>query len=310
MNWRIENWSAAAALAVALVSAPACSKRGVPEGGSPPTGTGVYTTFYPTTYLTEQIVGGMIPVTCPLPDGADPIYWRPPREVIAAYQRADLVVINGASFEKWVTTASLSPGLVVDSARPLAGELVHYENAVVHRHGPEGEHSHEGIDGHTWLDPLNAKAQAGEILRALGERWPEHAKAFADNAADLAVKLDALHARLEKLSPPPLLASHPAYNYLVKRYGWEIDNLDLDPGQTPTGEQLDDIRARLAKRPMGLILWESEPTPAAAEKLKGEFGLRSITFSPCETAPPGAGSAGVDFLSIMNANIDRLAAAL
>lgn len=273
-------------------------------------GAGIYTTFYPTTYFAERIAAGLVPVTCPLPEGEDPIFWRPAREVLASYQSADLVIVNGAGFEKWLGTASLSPGRLVDSGAPLSADLLRYEDSVLHRHGPAGEHSHEGIDGHTWIDPNNAKTHAAEILKALSARWPEHSKKFATAASALTADLDALDARLRAIKAPLLLASHPAYNYIAKRYGWKIDSLDLDPGTMPSEAQLNDIRSRLASHKAQVILWEGQPSPEIEERLRSEFGLISVLFSPCESLGAEDRAAGIDYLSIMNANIDRLAEAL
>ena len=54
----------------------------------------VYTTFYPTQYLTQRIGGDLIEVVNPVPENADPIFWEPTREDLRAYQRADLIVLT------------------------------------------------------------------------------------------------------------------------------------------------------------------------------------------------------------------------
>ena len=54
-------------------------------------------------------------------------------------------------------------------------------------------------------------------------------------------------------------------------------------------------------------MWESEPDAAVAQKMQDEFGLTSIVYEPAETLDPSRQKAGVDFLTIMNANLDRLA---
>ena len=69
----------------------------------------VYTTFYPMTYFAQRIGGEHVEVVCPLPQDADPISWMPGANTIQAYQKADLIVINGAQFEKWLDKVSLPP---------------------------------------------------------------------------------------------------------------------------------------------------------------------------------------------------------
>ena len=154
----------------------------------------VYTTFYPTTYFAQRIGGDVAQVVCPCPADADPAYWMPKDEAIAAYQKADLIVINGASFEKWLPKVTLPESRIVDTARPLRDTLIKLEQAVTHSHGPEGEHVHHGIDGHTWVDPMNAKTQAREILKALVRKLPAQKVAFERNFAALAKDLDVLDA--------------------------------------------------------------------------------------------------------------------
>ena len=85
----------------------------------------VYTTFYPTTYFTERIVGDLATVVCPLPDGADPIFWQPTDADVAGYQEADLIIVNGAQFEKWLANVTLPEDRIVDTAKSFeaASEL-------------------------------------------------------------------------------------------------------------------------------------------------------------------------------------------
>lgn len=271
----------------------------------------VYTTFYPTTWLAQRIAGDALEVVCPLPPGTDPIFWQPGREVLAAYQQADLIVVNGAEFEKWVAGASLPESRVVDTTRPLAGTFLTFETTT-HSHGPTGEHTHEGIDGHTWVDPLNGKLQAREIAKACAARWPEHAAAFEQNRRALDADLDALHERLRALVPAleraALCASHPAYDYLAGRHGLALESFDFDPQAELGDAELARVAAHLATLPPGdgpkLLLWESQPLASSVERLRAQLGVESVLFSPCES-PPESG----DYLSEMNANLARLEAA-
>ena len=282
-----------------------------PDGTSdgPPT---VYTTFYPTTYLAERLAGDDAKVVCPLPDDEDPIFWKPPEEVILAYQQADLIVVNGAEFEKWVPLASLPESKVVSTAEPFREGWLTYEQAVEHTHGPSGKHAHEGIDGHTWVDPVLAKAQSDQILAGLFRVLPD-----GEARQRVQARLDALHADLDALDARfrevtkdydghAIYASHPAYNYIAKRYDWKVVSLDLDPEEMPSAEVFAEIKAQLAATPARHILWEGNPLPEIAARFRDELGLESIWFSPCEGPPEG----GVDYLARMNRNVDELAPAL
>lgn len=294
------------------------------QGGSPSAGprserTGrpmVATTFYPTWFFAARLAGELADVVCALPDEADPATWQPDAASIARLQEADLIVINGADFEQWVARVTLPEARVVDTARAFQPEWLRYEEAVTHRHGPAGEHTHEGIDGHTWLDPLLAQQQTEAILHALVRLLPEHEAALRRRYEALAGELRALDARLRELSrgasesPLFVYASHPAYNYLARRHGWRMQNLDLDPEEMPSEEAFDTLRARLAAAPGRYLLWESAPMPALAERLREELGLTSLVFSPLETQSEEAAAAGDDYLTIYRRQLEALAPVL
>lgn len=271
----------------------------------------VHTTFYPTAYFTQRIAGDAVEVVNPVPDDADAIFWQPSREDLLAYQEADLIVLNGAGFAKWVENATLPQDRVVDTAKPFEDAFIRYEDAVTHSHGDSGEHSHEGLDGHTWLDPVNAKAQAGVIRDALVERFPEHADAFEAGYAALARDLDELDTTLRRYveegnGDAPMLMSHPAYNYIARRYGWNIENLDLDPGEMPSDEQFAEIARTKEEHPASYMIWEGEPLPEIERRLEDELGLESITFSPVELLSPEQKAAGLDYMDVMRANVQAM----
>lgn len=270
----------------------------------------VLTTFYPTTYFATRITSGKLDVACPCPADADPIFWKPSRETLERYQAAALIITNGADFEKWIDSASLPSTRIVDTARGFRESFITFKT-MTHSHGPSGSHSHTGTDGHTWVDPVNAKAQASAIRDAFAAKWPAEAAAFTSSYDALAKDLDALDARFRELSPLAkdvvILTSHPAYSYPAKRYGWTLVNLDIPPDEAPSADQWKSIENAFAnagdrKR---IILFEADPLPATATRIRTEFKAIPVTFSPCESAEPGA-----DYLGRMNANLDRLHAAL
>ena len=264
----------------------------------------VMTTFYPTLYFARRIAGDLVRLSCPVPEGEDAIFWQPDEETIARYQKADLIVINGAQFEKWVLKTSLPPAKMVDTAKPFEKDFVRFENAVTHTHGPAGEHAHEGVDGHTWLDPVNAKVQAGEIHRALVRLLPKHEEKLDAGLAALAADLDGLDAKFRALpGKPALFASHPAYNYLAKRYGWKIVNLDLDPGEMPSDEVFARVKKTLETHPAKFLLWESDPTAEIATRFRDDLGIASVTVSPGELPSVAALVSGENYMTVMTRNL-------
>lgn len=275
----------------------------------------VYTTFYPTTYFAQRIAGEHVKVVCPVAEDADPIFWRPDRDVMAQYLAADLVILNGAQFEKWVLTADLPRRSTIDTAQGFRERWLEFDTGVTHSHGNEGQHTHKGVDGHTWLDPLQARDQAAAVLVGLKRVVPDATADLDARFAELVKDLEDLDRRFRALGTladgETLVASHPAYNYLARRYGWRVVNADLDPEQVPDDEALAAIAAQLAAggKQARYMLWESEPLPAAAARVKERLGLESVLFSPCEMLAAEARAKGADYLSVMRDNAARLAVA-
>jgi zinc transport system substrate-binding protein len=280
------------------------------EGAGPKV---IYTTFYPTTWMTERMVGDLAEVVCPVPDDEDAIFWTPPPEVLAKYQAADLIVVNGAQFEKWVLKLSLPEGRVLNTAKPFEDKFLRFKDAVTHSHGPSGAHAHEGVDGHTWLDPHQAKAQAAAIRDRLVLLLPDHAEEIRGNYDALAADLDELDEELraatEGYEGQRIFASHPAYNYIARRYGWNIVNLSLDPESMPDEESLAQIAKKKDEDGITHLLWESAPLEEIEDRM-AEMGLESVVFSPCELMPAEEIDAGRDYLTVMRENVANIRPAL
>ncbi|MEL6328988.1 MAG: metal ABC transporter substrate-binding protein [Planctomycetota bacterium] len=295
-------WLLALACCVWLVG---CSESG--ERAATPTEPelerAVYATAYPVAYFAERISGGTVPVRLTVPEDADPVSWQPSAAEIAAFQGARLVVTNGAGFEGWVGSAPLARSRIVESTRAFEDELLTIETAT-HSHGPGGEHTHEGIDPHTWMDPVQAQRQARAIASAMGEAF--EGEDFDANLAALIEDLASLDrgfrdAGLEGLS---LLANHGTYNYLARRYGFEVRTVDLDPGSEDVVAAVEAVRGAIDESPALIMLWEAAPAEIVASALERELGVRSVVMSPGERRP-GSG----DYLALMRENILRLAEA-
>ncbi|MBL6721762.1 MAG: zinc ABC transporter substrate-binding protein [Planctomycetes bacterium] len=267
----------------------------------------VLTASWPVSSLAERLAPVDVPVRCALPAGEDPITWDPPREVVAGFQRATLVVLNGAGLEGWTEHASLPSSRTVDTSAALGSRLLE-QSGTVHSHGPAGEHTHGGVDPHTFLDPTLLVPMAGALRDGLARAFPEDRAGIEERASALMEDLRALneeHLALAKaLEGHRLVASHPAYDYLARTFGWDLTNLDLDP-EAPLDEgTLAAVREAVGSGALAL-LWESAPLPATATRLQEELGIPSIVWSPAEAPDPDRDG---DFLSIQQQNISRLLA--
>ena len=264
----------------------------------------VYTVNYPLQYFAQRIAGAHADVVFPAPAGVDPAFWQPEEATIAAYQQADLILLNGAGYAKWLDWVSLPRSKLVNTAAGFAADYIETTGAVTHRHGREGSHSHAGSAFTTWLDFRQAAVQASAIRDALSRLHPQHAKLFAANAQALESDLLVLDARMQAIvsSKPdtPLVASHPVYQYLARRYGLNLEEVMWEPDTPPDAGQWLEFERLLKDHPAGWMLWEGDPLQESLERLQ-QLGLQSVVFDPCANAP-GEG----DFLDVMSNNLRRL----
>ena len=129
---------------IAALSVACGSSEPVPDVApdSSPSVLSVYTVNYPLQYFAERIGGEHVDASFPAPPDGDPAYWNPDPDAVAAYQQADVILLNGASYAKWVATVTLPTSKLVDTSEGFRERYIIIEGAVVHSHGPEGEHSH------------------------------------------------------------------------------------------------------------------------------------------------------------------------
>jgi zinc transport system substrate-binding protein len=264
----------------------------------------IYTVSYPLAYFAERISGDLARVTFPAPRDVDPAFWMPDPETIAAYQAADLILLNGADYAKWTIKVSLPRSRTVDTSRAFGKAYIQTSDGVSHSHGPGGEHSHGGVAFTTWLDLDQAAQQSAAIAQAVTHKRPDAKEQIDRNLESLQRDLLQLDARITEATRTdpgrPLLASHPVYQYLARRYGLNLRNVMWEPNEVPSEGQWSELEAILRDHPAKWMLWEGEPAEQTIERLRN-LGVESIVVNPCANRP----SAG-DFLTVMTENASSL----
>lgn len=261
---------------------------------------------YPLEYFTHRIAGDRVDIIFPVPREDDPAFWKPGVNDIRQYQQADLILLNGADYEKWLPATVLPLLKQVVTSESFADRYMKNGEVITHSHGPQGMHSHGLIDFNTWMDPRQAEVQAQSIHDELCRLVPSGAKDFDANLESLRKDLADLDARFVDasagLANNPLLASHPVYHYAARRFGWNMKEVHWEPDEMPSDAEWQKFMALYATHPAKLMIWEEDPLPAVALRLRG-MGIEPIAFETCASAP-----ATGDYLSAMQANAARLKA--
>ncbi len=263
----------------------------------------VFASNYPLSYFAERISGNSDIVVFPEIDG-DPAFWKPEPADIIAMQQSDIILLNGASYEKWQTAVSLPKRKVVDTSKGFRAQYIIMEEAVDHAHGPTGAHSHSGTAFTTWIDLNQAAFQAKAIKDAMVKQnvSPEDIlnKSFEALIADMKALDTEINEMAQGQSEVPLVASHPVYQYFARRYGLNIKAVMWEPDVFPDEQAWTHLEEIVKEHPARWMIWEGDPLQQSVEKLK-EMGINSVIFDPCGNKPERG-----DFLSVMKENVENL----
>jgi len=263
----------------------------------------VFAVNYPLAYMAERIGGDLVRVDYPVPDGIDPAFWQPTPEDIVRIQAADVILLNGAGYAKWTAVATLPASRVVVTSEGVEERYLVVEGNVSHTHGPQGEHSHGEVAFTTWLDPTIAMIQATAVAEAIKAMRLAERDVIQSNLERLIVDLEALDRELADAfggSNRVLLASHPVYQYLARRYDLQLSSVHFEPDEAPSEQAWSDLERMRVRSGADVMLWEAEPLPQTRDRLAA-VGLRLAVFDPAGNRP-----ATGDYFSVMRRNIVSL----
>jgi zinc transport system substrate-binding protein len=299
-----------AAVALALT---ACGAAGPAEPGQASDGgTTVVASFFPLAEAARKVGGDRVTVTNVTPVGADPHDVElSPTEVDAILQ-ADLLLYQGRGFQPAVEAAmEQRDGRSVNVLEGL--DLL---EGVENGHEEEDdEHEGEDLDPHVWLDPLRYADIVERIGAALAEVDPEGTETYRANAEAHRERIRALHdsfdRRLSECDRELLVVSHAAFGYLADRYGLHQEPVaGLSPESEPDPRRLSELIALVREEGVTTVFTETLVSPDVARTLAREAGVSTAVLNPLEGLTDQEETAGETYLSIMERNLETIAAAL
>jgi zinc transport system substrate-binding protein len=259
---------------------------------------------YPLHYFAQRIGGDAVEAVFLMPPDVDPAFWQPTSDDIERMQGADVILLNGATYESWLPKVSLPGNRRVDTSVSFHDRLLEAEGDVAHQHGPGGEHTHGDVAFTTWMDLSLAIAQAKAVAGALTRVRPGGATEFEKRLSKLTADMAMLDMDLVEwglsVKGQPLIGSHPVYQYFARRYGLNLKSVHWEPDVVPDAGALAELDALLKEHPAKLMIWEGEPAAATVEILN-QRGIESVVVSPCGNVPEEG-----DFISVMRQNLANL----
>ena len=272
----------------------------------------IFVSNYPLYFAAESIMArgnpdknkDMAELLWLFPDDVDPAFWEPEREDLAALQAADLLLFNGADYEKWSRYAFLDESRICDSSAVFGESFIVTGEEKVHSHGGGSEHSHGGTAFTLWLDLKQYGQQIRSVKDALIDLLPDQEDLFRKNTEKLLNEVNEMDQAFVEAGAPfrnmTLLASHPIYQYFARAYLGDLIAMLWEPDLYPPEEEWEVLENALNRNDAGFMLWEDEPLPETRERLEA-MGLELVIVKPGFSMPESG-----NFTDILKSNLDEL----
>lgn len=301
---KIWNKVTAMVLAVFLVfGLSGCTAGNSSKGFKDEDKIAVVTTIYPMYDFVKNIAGDRVEVINLVPAGMEPHDFELSTGDMQLMEQAELFIYNGAGMEHFVdkTLKSLTNEklVVVEAAK----EIATFQSE-------DGE-----TDPHTWLSVENAIDEALAIKEALVEIDGKNADYYEANYATYREKLEKLDAKyreeLTGLSKDTIVVAHEAFGYLCQEYGLKQEAVEgLTADSEPDSARMKEIIDFCKKEEIKVIFFEELVSPKVANTIASEIGAETMVLNPIEGLTAEQEEAGLDYIGLMEENLEALKKAL
>jgi zinc transport system substrate-binding protein len=277
-------------------------------GGSSAAGSSepnVVASFYPYAFVAQQVAGDQATVTNLTAPGLEPHDLELTPQQVADIQDAT-VVIYEKGFQPAVDEAvdQSAQGLTLDTTSVVPLE----DTGAPAEPNDPGEPALTG-DPHVWLDPIRLATISEAVAAELSRADAAHAADYHANAARLVARLHALdrdyREGLAQCQRTQFVTSHAAFGYLAQRYGLQMIAISgLSPDAEPSPKRLSDLEVLVRQDGITTIFSEVLATPALADTLARDVGVKTEVLDPIEGLP--SAESRQNYLTIMRANLATL----
>jgi len=243
------------AVAVLLVSWSAVARAEAPLT--------VFVSILPQQEMVREIGGAEVRVEVLVGPGQSPAVYEPTPRQMAALSQASIFFAAGVPFEKGLLPQikALSPAPRISGPRPAPHE----------------------IDPHTWLDPVQAMAQADTVCQQLSRLRPAAAAEFAARRDARHRRLATLDQKIQQLLSPcqgdTFFVFHPAWGHFARRYGLVQVAVEAH-GHEPGARQLAGVMDHLARLHARAIFVQPQFSRRSARMLAEATGAEILVLDP------------------------------
>jgi len=222
------------------------------------------------TDMVENIAGNLVETETIVPIGGDPHLHTPTPRDAKLVGKADLLMLNGLTFEGWINELIENSGtkgktiMITKGVDPISSDT--YKNST---------------DPHAWMDLANGRIYIKNITDALKEIDPANADTYEANYKSYDQKLADLDKYvMNKVKEIPeekriLITSHDAFKYYGKRYGIKLEA--IQGISTDSEVQTSDIKrvsATINKYNVPAVFVESTINPKLLRQIASDNDVK------------------------------------
>ena len=166
-------------------------------------------------------------------------------------------------------------------------DLIHFDKEEAGHEAEAGHdgHGHGSIDPHIWLSPNNAMAMIDKIEAELSLLTPGNAELYAKNAKVAKNRLKLLAKKMDEVlshtRTVPYMVTHDGFGYIARDFDMnQVGYLQIIPGREPGAKHIAQIREAIASQGVACLFTEPQFTPALAQRLADETGIRLGELDP------------------------------
>ena len=263
-----------------------CIKRDNMEGIT------IYTTNYPSEYITKRLYGSFSKVKSIYPDGVNINNYKLTDKQLADYSNSDLFIFNGLNNEKNYVTKMRKNNKnlkIIDTTLSME-----YDNSIEQ----------------LWLDPSNFLMMAQNVKTGLNEYIDSYylRNKINENYEKLKIEASNLDAKMKEIvtsaSSKSIVVSSNTFKYLEK-YGLKV--YSLDEKNSDVNVTYKEVLKLINKGDIKYIFIKSnDKTNRYVQSLQKQTNVIVQSWHTLSNLSEIERSEKKDYFSIMNNNLERL----
>jgi len=220
--------------------------------------------------MARNIGGDKITSYSIVPIGGDPHTYTPKPSDVELVSSADLILVNGLTFEGWITE------LIENSGTKAKVVLITEGVEAI-----TSQKYHNASDPHAWMNARNGLKYAYNISAGLASIDPDNALFYADNGAKYSAEIKKADAYIKKqIATIPkeqriLITSHDAFQYYGRAYGITLNAImGISTESEAQSKDVQRVVKAIKDNNVPAVFIESTINPKMLQQIASDTGVK------------------------------------